>query len=261
MAITAPNLRFARHASLTNLILRFFVEAQHAFGHVVIRNAEAVVHGAVVLTADTGRCWILGAVSRHLSLCFHNGKYLWSFLISLWNLIVHDWVHGVLSAASCVRLTWLAPVESLKLTIPRWRAALAIIRSYLSEVRYRYAYISVGLGGEAGRVVGVWNRAGAVKGSPHPVQPLLGFSPHWGAVVRPEVQVIRRDHDISIAAIRILCPQRGIPAPAHLHSEFLPFNHFFQIYTSRSRPAKTWAIFFHVHYGYRNTKLHILSLP
>ena len=234
MAITAPNLRCARHASVTNLILRFFVEAQHAFGHVVIRNVEAVVHGAVVLTADTGRCWILGAVSRHLSLFFHNGKYLWSVLISLWNLIVHDWVHGVLCAASCVRLTWFAPIKSLKLTIPQWRAALAIICSYLSEVRYRYAYISMGLWGGAGWVVGVWNRAGAIKGSPHPVQLLLGSSPYWGAVVRPEVQVICQDHDMSIAAIRILCPQWGIPAPAHLHSEFLLFSHFFQKFTEKT---------------------------
>lgn len=36
--------RFENHLALANLILRFFVEAQHAFGHVVIRDVEAVVH-------------------------------------------------------------------------------------------------------------------------------------------------------------------------------------------------------------------------
>lgn len=105
-----------------------------------------------------------------------------------------------------VGLTGLAPVESLKSATPHRLAAQVFIRSYLSEIGYRYADISVSRRGKTRGVVGVRDRAGAVKSTPHSVQPLLGSPPHWGAVVGPAVQVICQDHAISFTAVHILCP-------------------------------------------------------
>lgn len=180
---------FGNHVAAAHLILRFFVEAQHAFGHVVIRNVEAVVGGAVfqLLTGNTRRGWILGAVP--LKLALSAAKLLWRILESLQHLVV-KWPHGLLSATVWVGLTRLAPVESLRPAAPRGLAAHGFFRTDLSEVTYRYAYVSMGRLWKTRGVVGVWNRARAVQGSPHPVQPLLGSSFYRGAIIGPAVQVI-----------------------------------------------------------------------
>lgn len=78
-------------------------------------------------------------------------------------------------------------------------------------------------------VVGVRDRAGTVKRPSHPVQSLLGSPSHWGAVVRPTVQLIRQDH-VSVTAVHILRPERGIPARTHLQIEFLAYNYLFRLF-------------------------------
>ena len=225
------NTRASDMTPWPNLILRFFIEAQHAFGHVVIRDVEAVVQWALVpsrvlfhfqlLTQSTGRCWILGAVTRFtfvgsFNLCFSTEQCLWSVLISFWHLVVHSRVHAILGTTVWVRLTGPAPVKSLKPVTPHRLAAQMFIRSNLSEVRYRYADIPMTRRGQARGVVGVWDGAGAVQSPPHPGEPLLGSPPYWRAVVGPAVQVICQDHAVSVTAVHVLLPERGIPAPAHL---------------------------------------------
>lgn len=73
--------------------------------------------------------------------------------------------------------------------------------------------------GEAGGVVGVRDRTGAVKGPPHSVQPLLRSPPHWGAVVRTAIHLICQDQAVSFTALHVLSPESGIPAPTQLQIE------------------------------------------
>lgn len=128
-----------------------------------------------------------------------------------------------------VRFTGPAPVESLESVIPHRLAAQVFICSYLSEVRYWYTDISMWWRGKTWGVVGVRDRAGAVKRPPHPVQLLLGSPPHRGTVVGPAVRLICQDRAISFAVVCILSPKRGIPGPAHLQSTFTAFSHLFQL--------------------------------